>query len=405
VIAGRSSFEVSSVIVSSGSIAISLQADASLDRIAYTDLSDSSVTGVSASFPESVIVGRSSFKVSSVLASSGSIAISRQVDTLLNQIAYTDLSDSSVTGGSESFPESVIVGRSSFEVSSVLASSGIADLSNQFGGSPGARSIQLDPSVEGLSKDLGRSVVETVSTEMPMSGQVGEASSFSGSGIARGSSSEVSSALAPSEIDGLSNRLDTLVARGLSVDFPVSDVPGNSALCSDSGVARPQSFGVSSIICPSTPPGNSLVVGLSLSFGCSQLMGLTSIADQAVQGSGNQSLRPLVSGESDVWPGLGAGEAQQAGSLSAGEIAGGVVGSLGAALGLAAGVIFLLILRRKRDAPGPSCHESCVETPEGDTFEEFSEVFSEVNGSFDEAPDEALHLSGPEHNRTDGAER
>jgi hypothetical protein len=94
--------------------------------------------------------------------------------------------------------------------------------------------------------------------------------------------------------------------------------------------------------------------------------------------------------DSGLFLGVGAGDAQNEVRVSAGQIAGGVVGSLAAALAIAAGLVFLLILRRKDN---PSCHEEGVEAPNADEFEEFSEVLSEVNESFDEGMEESVLLS------------
>jgi hypothetical protein len=90
--------------------------------------------------------------------------------------------------------------------------------------------------------------------------------------------------------------------------------------------------------------------------------------------------------------------------LSAGQIAGGVVGSLAAALGIAAGLIFMLILRRKRDAHEPSCHEAEVEDLEGDTADYFSEVLTEGCSSFSDDMDEMFLRSCGELNSSDAAE-
>jgi hypothetical protein len=177
----------------------------------------------------------------------------------------------------------------------------------------------------------------------------------------------------------------TSLAQTVSAEWPLSGQADDSS-----------SFCVSSTVAPSAAPGDSSVIGRSLSFLAPLLTGNTSLTGGGPQVPGSPLLPSRVSNGSDLWPELRAGEAQQAGELSAGQIAGGVVGSLTAALGIVAGLVFLLILRRKRKEE-PSCPKD--RAPGAYNSEEFSEQLTQLNGNFDEDLDEVFPLPGVAENR------
>jgi hypothetical protein len=293
------------------------------------------------------------------------------------------LSLSHFIGGSASACQSLNARESSFDVSSVFARSEQALFSNQLDGS----------------------VSQSDSARLSISGPTDSSALFSESDVSGKYSDAVATIIARSGIAPLSTHPDSSIVQRISAKVPISDSAWDSASFSDSDFAHGSFVGVSSVIARSAGAGDLSVVEPSLSFLGSPLTGLTSIARIDIQGSSSVPLRNPVYDDPDVWPAAdGAGDAQQKGELSAGKITGGVVGSLAAALCIAGGLVFLLLFRRKRQAPEPSCHETTVENVSADPSDGVSECLSHGCGSFDEFTDEAFCVAGGAPNWMDNDE-
>jgi hypothetical protein len=396
------------------------------------DLSNSDVAGCSASISESEVVRACSFQLSSILAPTDIVAFSSRLDPSLDQIVSALLSNSGVPGDSASFSESGVAG---YQYCSILVPANIARLSDQFGQSRAPLSIQRAPSVAEsisvefpISRPAGNSasfspsvgstgscyeissiltqsgnahlvsqpdssVVRKVSTEVPISGPAECSASFSDSGLAGGSSYAISSMVAQSGVAALSSQSDSSVAQTISTGIQISGPAASSAWFSDSGIAFGPSFGISGVIARSAMPGDSSALGRSASSISSRLTWLASLAGCAVEVSTNQSWPSPVWADSELWPEVDGDDAQQELESSAGKVTEAVVGSLAVVLGIAGGMVFFRLLRRKRDAPEPSCHEATVEDVSADPSDGFCESLAQGCGSFDEFTDEAFFVS------------
>jgi hypothetical protein len=333
---------------------------------------------------DSGTVDASLFNLSSILARTRTPAFSSQLDASFGRIVSGDFSNTHVVGESASFSWSGIARQSSFDVSSILASSRIAGLSNRFGRSLDSLSVRLGPSVEDVLNEVRPSVVQTTSGELSISGPTGTSAWFSDSSVAHGSSFASSSVIARSIIASLSIQPDLSVVRSISAELSISGPTGTSAWFSDSGIPHGSSFGVSSAWARTAAPDDSSAIGLPLSLVGSGRIGATSIPGPEVQARNSRSLLPA----GDV------GEAQGEAKSSAGKIAGAVVGSVAAGLGIAGGVVVFRMLRRKSDPPESSYHEATVEEVDTDPSDEFSQTLAQGCGSFDEFTDEAFFVSG-----------